>query len=529
MTESELVFINKLKQQISIADELIMRSTLLHFEAMSDSSNNLFDNFKGVCERFEGEVNDWFNNTLIILHAYNGETYSVSQGFADIFRRKVNYKDFKREIVQKINSGRCILNCFIEAEQMREGAQSSAESMVKKANKPPKVFISHKKEDQAYANAIVSLINFIIGSDGDKVFCSSIPGYGIKTSQDIIDKIKDQFDYHDLFVVIIHSPRYYKSAVCLNEMGAAWALNAKFCSFLTKDCRFDQLTGVIGKEELCINLNSEEEMLNDHLNSFKDDLVAFFGVCPIDQSKWEHERNEFIKAIAGIKDAVVPGEKTNLFDTLYLTSFDTIFEYIDADHFHDWAYQCAIDGNAILHKSILDSLDRAILFIKSRPKHKEYSSWDSLIQNLGLLLSDFLRVFACHSDNFGYDAYTVERFYKYGPMGQTFNPNYDVDLKAFEEHIFLLSDLMFELARLGNLILTRIREIHPEYKWELGILYIDDRVTTPDLVYREEEISDSPYPGLDKFISVRLTREKHYGTSSTINIDGYEKDYNPFG
>jgi len=84
---------------------------------------------------------------------------------------------------------------------------------------------------------------------------------------------------------------------------------------------------------------------------------------------------------------------------------------------------------------------------------------------------------------------------------------------------------MFELARLGNLILTRIREIHPEYKRELGILYIDDRVTTPDLVYREEEISYSPYPGLDKFISVRLTREKHYGTSGTINMDGYEKKY----
>ncbi len=170
-------------------------------------------------------------------------------------------------------------------------------------------------------------------------------------------------------------------------------------------------------------------------------------------------------------------------------------------------------------------MGRTITYIRSRPKHKEYASWDSLIQNLGLLLSDFKTVFSCHSDSVGPEAYTVERFYKYGPMGQGYNPNYDIDLEAYNEHTRLITDLLLELARLGNLILTRIRTIHPEYKRELGILYIDDRVNTPDLVYREDEISDAPYPGIDAFISVRLSREKHLGTSGTIDEDGYEKEY----
>lgn len=72
------------------------------------------------------------------------------------------------------------------------------------------------------------------------------PAAAIKPSQDIIDNIKAQFSNYNLFVIIIHSPRYYKSAVCLNE-----------CSFLTKDCRIDQLTGVIGKEEICISPNAD--------------------------------------------------------------------------------------------------------------------------------------------------------------------------------------------------------------------------------------------------------------------------------
>lgn len=465
------------------------------------------------------KIKTWYAVTVQILIDEVGDSNPQFFDFSSHWRKPIRTYDCKASLKTKLENARSDLNILLAV------AGVKGEDTPAVAVKPPKVFISHKTEDQVYADALTRLINFIIGADGDKLFCSSIPGYGIKPSQDIIDNIKAQFDIYNLFVIIIHSPRYYKSAVCLNEMGAAWALNQRFCSFLTKDCRIDQLTGVIGKEEMCISVNADEETLNAHLNSFKDDLAAFFASKPIDQTKWEHERKQFIQTIAGIKDADVPGETRDLFDTIYLPTFDTIFELLDADHFHDWAYLCAIDGNTILLKRISDSINRAISYIRSRPKHKEYPGWDSLIQNLGLLLSDFQRVFFCHCDNVRPDAYTVVRFYKYGPLGQSFNPNYDTDLKAYEEHVYLISDLLFELARLGNLILTRIRDIHPEYKQELGILYIDDRVNTPDLVYHEGEISDAPYPGIEKFISVRLSREKHYGTSGTINMDGYEKGY----
>ena len=463
------------------------------------------------------KIEIWKVRTTEILSHEVGDADPYLFQFCSRWRAPIRSTSFKAGMKHKLQNARSDLRILLAAAGERTESTSSSVS------RPPKVFISHKTEDQAYAKAIVKLINFIIGADGEKVFCSSIPGYGVKPSQDIIDKIKEQFDSYDLFVIIIHSPRYYKSTVCLNEMGAAWALDAKFCSFLTKDCRIDQLTGVIGKEELCINPNVEEEMLNGHLNDFKNSLATFFSAKEIDQTKWEQERNEFVKTIADIKDADVPGEANDLFDKIYLPTFDTIFEILDADHFSDWAYLCAIDGNTILLKRNYDAFDRVVAYVRSRPKHKEYTSWDSLIQNLGLLISDFKKVFACHIANVSPDAYTVERFYKIGPMGQPFNPNYEQDLKAYEEHVYLISDLLFELARLGNLILTRIRAIHPEYKRELGILYIDDRVDTPDLVYREEEISDSPYPGIKDFISIRLSREKHYGTSGTINEDGYER------
>ena len=80
-------------------------------------------------------------------------------------------------------------------------------------------------------------------------------------------------------------------------------------------------------------------------------------------------------------------------------------------------------------------------------------------------------------------------------FSQGYNPNYKIDLEAYNEH-----------------------------KRELGLLYIDNRVDVPDLVYREDEISDAPYPGINAFISVRLSRDTYYGGSGTIGIDGYEEE-----
>ena len=154
----------------------------------------------------------------------------------------------------------------------------------------------------------------------------------------------------------------------------------------------------------------------------------------------------------------------------------------------------------------------------SRPKRKEYTSWDSLIQNLGLLLNDFEIVFSQHAEKIGDDRYTIEQFYK----RYVSNPHYEEDLHAYTEHVMLVSDMIFELARLCNLILSRIRLLYPEYKKELGMLHVNNRFSSPDLIYRESEISDAPYPGLKQFIKLRLTRETHLGGKANIDASGYE-------
>lgn len=445
-------------------------------------------------------------------YVYDWDTYVVTS----VSKREPILQQLKKHV----NRGLSLIESFLERLDIHYRENGFVENTLKQDNmaRPPKVFISHKKEDEAYAKALVNLINFILGADGQKIFCSSVPGYGIRLSDDILDKLKAQFDNHDIFMIIIHSPRYYKSAICLNEMGASWALGAKFSSFMTKDCKYEHMQGVIGGEKICVNLNDDEETLNAHLNDFKDDLVAFFGVDNVDQNKWENARGRFINEVSALTYAPMSTGDADLFELLYIPAFDHIFDLLDLDNFHKWAYSCAISGNTVLNASIYENIGEITSYIMSRPKHQEYASWDSLIRNLGLLINEFEMVFSQHAEKIDDDRYIVERFYKrYVP-----NPNYEEDLAAYTEHVMLVSDMIFELARLCNLILSRIRVLYPEYKKEVGMLHVDNRFSCPDLVYKESEVSDAPYPGLKQYIKLRLTRETHLGSNANIDASGYE-------
>jgi hypothetical protein len=115
--------------------------------------------------------------------------------------------------------------------------------IVNTISKTPMIFISHSSKDEAHVTLIVKLLKEM-GFDQNKVFCSTIPGYGIGLSQDIYDTLLKLFNEHDLYVIFVHSPNYYESAVSLNEMGAAWVLKSSFCSVLLPGVEYGKAQGM---------------------------------------------------------------------------------------------------------------------------------------------------------------------------------------------------------------------------------------------------------------------------------------------
>ena len=167
--------------------------------------------------------------------------------------------------------------------------------------RPPKIFISHKSEDKPFVNALVKLLRLYIGSEADKIFCSSVPNYKIGLSQDIYNTIKSQFETFDIFTIVVHSPRYYQSSVCLNEMGASWIMGTECCSFLTKDCEYDEMDGVVDKKYISIKVNDTEA--KDRMNEFLAKILDFFNLPKPDISifsQWEADRDDFLNTVCGL-------------------------------------------------------------------------------------------------------------------------------------------------------------------------------------------------------------------------------------
>ena len=168
--------------------------------------------------------------------------------------------------------------------------------------KTPMVFISHSSKDKDFVDALVNLLDDM-GFTKDTLFCSSVREYGIPLSGDIFETIRGLFLEHDLYVMFVHSPRFYGSAVSLNEMGAAWVLKTDFCSFLTSDMKFDKMKGVVNGAKLSIKVDDDEA--KGLLNDLYKHLAAIFSLQEMDMNKWERKRNQFLQVVRNLKYEVV--------------------------------------------------------------------------------------------------------------------------------------------------------------------------------------------------------------------------------
>jgi hypothetical protein len=82
------------------------------------------------------------------------------------------------------------------------------------------LFISHASED---ADIVSTVADFAekIGLDRSSVFCSSLPGQGVKNGERITEVIKDKFLNADLVVYVI-STTFLNKPFCTQELGASW-------------------------------------------------------------------------------------------------------------------------------------------------------------------------------------------------------------------------------------------------------------------------------------------------------------------
>ena len=244
-------------------------------------------------------------------------------------------------------------------------------------SRPPKIFISHKSEDEAFVKALVKLLRLYIGSEAEKIFCSSIPTYKIGIGKGIFPEIKSQFEGNDIFMIIVHSPRYYQSSVCLNEMGAAWIQNKEYYSFLTADCEYDDLDGVIDSKFISIKVNAKDA--TDRMNEFIYKVLDFFNLPQLELSvfsQWESDRNEFLKEVCNLD--LVEEQRKNAKDGEN-PILDSLSDF-DKKHLKKWA-DCN-DGECW----ITETMDGSFIQIGEETfcvnSVRERAEWDNFFEQL---------------------------------------------------------------------------------------------------------------------------------------------------
>lgn len=177
-----------------------------------------------------------------------------------------------------------------------------------------KIFISHSSKDVKYVKSFVDNI-LILGLDisGQRIFCSSMEGHGVKSGQYIPDRLKEEINKSSLALLFI-SKNYKTSEVCLNEVGAAWATLTKetviplllpntdfseigFLDLSRLGLKISQREGVLKLIQDCkeqLNPSFNLEKLHSKIEDYLEEIKTFDSeVSPIEDSEGEEEVDEW--------------------------------------------------------------------------------------------------------------------------------------------------------------------------------------------------------------------------------------------
>lgn len=163
-------------------------------------------------------------------------------------------------------------------------------------NKIQEIFISHSSEDEEIVQAFVDLIlDNGLTIKPTNIFCTSLDGMKIKSGEEWRDFIKERLMNTKITFLII-TPNYKESEICLNEMGAAWVLNAIVIPLAVEPINYESV-GVI------MEVRQVEKILDGKaLDRIKDIVREKLDIDPreILSDRWTEKKTEFITKVKNI-------------------------------------------------------------------------------------------------------------------------------------------------------------------------------------------------------------------------------------
>lgn len=182
----------------------------------------------------------------------------------------------------------------LEEEAELEGKAAEPAAVIHEAEievpQPQKVFISHAGLDVAVVTELILLLR-ALGLRKDQIFCTSVPGYKIPLgTKNYLDAIKNEI-LDGAVVIFLLSNNFYKSPMCLAEMGAAWVLDSDMIPMVIPPFSFKNAEGVIPFTQ-GMPVNDKYEV-----HALAKVLGEKFGFSVKPDAVWEADRDRILAAI----------------------------------------------------------------------------------------------------------------------------------------------------------------------------------------------------------------------------------------
>ena len=244
--------------------ELIKNSdTVLSFTPGIDKViDNLLYTYKQV---IQDSVDGWFQQAQAIVDSIKGEDDALAQGLRMRSSISVEDKDFKDGQLRRVVSGKNYLSHFLKAEQSKIELRSTiissdtVKTTEQQIQNTPKVFISHSSADKRIITLFVEkVLQLGLELKQKDIAFTSDERFGVEPGENIAKYIKDNILGASV-VLIMLSKNYKASEVCLNEMGAAWALGKKCISVVLPETDFSEL-GWLTSLEKAVSIADKEQL-----------------------------------------------------------------------------------------------------------------------------------------------------------------------------------------------------------------------------------------------------------------------------
>lgn len=235
----------------------------------------------------KSEIAKWQNVTLDVLRNGFKEDKNYIKLFQDTVSDKHYTYNIKGMMKREVSNGLDVLESAKESLSLNLAQTVSAPAAAKGQ---VKVFVSHASADEVIITKFVKkVLSLGLGLTEKDIAYTSEEAYGVEPGENIVKYLEKGINSASVVLLMI-SPNYKKSEVCLNEMGAAWALKKKCISIVLPGSDFTEL-GWISSLDKAVKMVEKKKLLsvskviadmlgivlNDHLVSLTseiDELVA---------------------------------------------------------------------------------------------------------------------------------------------------------------------------------------------------------------------------------------------------------------